>query len=459
MPWDLSAANGLFLALLLAAAAALAALFGALRRIAAAGGGYKAKVLASAVFVSGRRPSDVLAADVCLDDFWILRLFRASVDEARKRVTVRFLGLFSPRTALYRPGLGCALAAGCPPRLSAPAAVPAGSGEPGPWETVEPSPALKALVQSAFTEPDPGKLRRTRALLVVSDGRLLAEAYAPGIAPATPLCGWSMSKSVLALLVGAAVGRGLLKLSDAALLPEWCGPGDPRARITLEDLLRMRSGLAFDETYADPFSDVVQSLFALPDAAAAAAARPLEAAPGTLWRYASGTSNIVSRVLRRALERAGADYHRFPREALFGPVGMGTALFETDAAGTFVGSSFVYAAARDWARLGQLVLADGVWDGRRVLPEGWARFISTPTPQSPEGCYGAHWWTKVAREMGGDCAAAGRLPADAFHAFGHEAQCLTVVPSRRLVVVRLGLSVKVDAWNHAEFLDGVLAVI
>ncbi len=286
----------------------------------------------------------------------------------------------------------------------------------------------------------------------------MAEAYAPGFAAETPLCGWSMSKSVMALLVGAAAGRGLLSVGDKALLPEWSGPGDPRAALTLEDLLRMRSGLAFDETYADPLSDVTQTLFAMPDSGAAAAAKGLVYPPGSTWKYASGTSNIVSRVLRRALARGGLDYHRFPREALFGPLGMGTALFETDAAGTFVASSFVYAAARDWARLGQLCLEDGVWEGRRLLPEGWVRFLSTPTPQSVGDCYGAHWWTKVAREMGGDTPAAQRLPP-AYHAFGHEAQCLSVVPSRRVVVVRLGLSVKVDAWNHAEFLDRLLNVL
>jgi CubicO group peptidase (beta-lactamase class C family) len=458
MPLDLVASDGLGLALLVLGAGACVPLGSALRRLGEAGGGYKAKVLASAVFVSGRRPEDVLAADVRFDDYLILRLFRASVDLARKRVTVRFLGLLTPRTAVFRPGLGCALAGGRPPRVAGPVELPAGSGQPGPWETAEASAALKRLVDAGFSEPDPNKLRRTRALLVVKDGRLVAEAYAPGFSKETPFCGWSMSKSVLALLVGAAAGRGLLRTSDRALLPEWAGPGDPRGAVTLEDLLRMRSGLAFDETYADPLSDVTQSLFALPDSAAAAAAKPLLYPPGTWWKYASGTSNIVSKVLRRALERGGLDYHRFPREALFGPLGMGTALFETDAAGTFVGSSFVYAAARDWARLGRLCLQDGVWEGRRLLPEGWVKFLSTPTPQSVGDCYGAHWWTKVAREMGGDSEAARRLPP-AFHAFGHEGQCLSVVPSAKLVVVRLGLSVKVDAWNHAEFLDSLLKAI
>lgn len=459
MPFDRLAGDPIGLLLLVASAAGAWRAVGFLERLGRAGAGYKAKVLASAVFVCGRAPEDALAADVRFDDYRILRLFRASVDAARRRVTVRFLGLFTPRTAVYRPGLGCALAEGCPPRLSGPASAPAGDGKAASFETVPAPPALAELVRSAFAEPDPAKLRRTRALLVVKDGRLLAEAYAPGFGPDTPLCGWSMSKSVLGVLVGAAAGRGLLSPSDRGLLPEWSGPGDPRAALTLEDLLRMRSGLEFAERYADPASDVVQSLFALPDAAGYAADKPLAQPPGVEWRYASGTSNLVSRVLRRALERRGLDYHRFPREALFGPLGLGTAVFETDAAGTFVGSSFVYAAPRDWARLGQLMLQDGVWEGRRLLPEGWVRFLTAPTPQAPDACYGAHWWLKVAREMGGDSEAARRLPPDAYHALGHEAQCLTVVPSRRLVVVRMGLSVRVDAWNHAEFLDELLRTV
>ncbi len=425
----------------------LGRLLGWLGRLADAGAGYKAKVLASAVFVSGRGAASALAEDVALDSYRILRLFRAKVGPSS--VTASFLGL-RPRTAVFRPGRGVTLGANLSD-VPAPASSLLG-------EVVPPAPSLPA-VDAAFAEPNPARLRRTRAVLVMVDGRVVAERYAPGFGPGTPLCGWSMTKSVLGSLIGAAALGGFLKPGDKALLPAWNGPGDARGSLTLEDLLRMRSGLSFAEVYADPASDVTQMLFALPDTARYAAAKPLEAVPGTLWRYSSGTSNIVSGVLRRALERAGADYHAFPRRALFGPLGMDSAVLEADEAGTFVGSSFMYASARDWARFGQLHLQDGVWEGRRLLPEGWVRFMTTPTPQSPGGCYGAHWWLKVAREMGGESAAARDLPADAYHAFGHEGQCLTVIPSRGLVAVRLGLSIYIDAWNHAEFLAALLAAL
>jgi CubicO group peptidase (beta-lactamase class C family) len=259
-----------------------------------------------------------------------------------------------------------------------------------------------------------------------------------------------MTKSVLGALVGVATGRGALRLDQTALLKEW---HDTRAGISLHDLLRMRSGLRFAEKYANPASDVVQMLFALDDAAGYAASRPLAHPPGTHWQYSSGTTNILSLVLKRAL---GAGYHAFPRHALFDPLGMDSAIFETDAAGTFIGSSFLFATARDWARFGQLFLQDGVWNGARLLPEGWVRLSTTPTPQAPPGLYGAHWWLALQKELGGGTPDAARIPTDAFHALGHEGQCLTVIPSRGLVVVRLGLSIHIDAWNHAAFLTRLL---
>lgn len=216
----------------------------------------------------------------------------------------------------------------------------------------------------------------------------------------------------------------------------------------------MRSGLRFAEVYSDPLSDVTRMLFAEPDAAGFAASRPLESPPGERWQYASGTSNILSLVARKAVGEEG--YLSWPRRALFDPVGMSSAVMETDASGTFVASSFLYATARDWARFGKLFLDGGLAGGKRVLPEGWAAFCASPTPQSPDGRYGAHWWLKLSKELGGETPAAARIPKDAFHALGHEGQCLTVIPSRGLVVVRLGLSIDVSAWDHAAFLAGVL---
>ncbi|MDE2509608.1 MAG: serine hydrolase, partial [Elusimicrobia bacterium] len=246
-------------------------------------------------------------------------------------------------------------------------------------------------------------------------------------------------------------------LSDKNLLAEWRAPGDPRAEITLEDLLRMRGGLAFTEIYSNPLSDVTRMLFDGPDAGGFAASRPLAHAPGTHWQYASGTTNILSLIARRKLGES--DYPFWPRRALFDPLGMRSAVLETDASGTFVGSSFLFATARDWARFGELHRLDGVWAGRRILPEGWVTLVTTPTPQAPNERYGAHWWLKLSKDLGGETAAAKKLPPDAFHALGHEGQCVSVIPSRGLVVVRLGLSIDITAWDHAAFLACVLDAV
>lgn len=419
-----------------------------LRRIAAVGCAYKAKVLASALFVSRLDLDPDEAPEVSAEAYSIMRLFKAKVDRDAKRVTVSAFGLLS-RSARWRPGLGAALEA----RPLPPAAERHEPAKPGelPVRGVD---ALLPVVAAAFGEPDPKKLRRTRAIVVLRDGVIVAEGYAPGVSMTTPLNGWSMTKSVMSALVGTLVADGKLSLEDKSLLPQWRTPGDPRAGISVEDLLRMRSGLRFAEVYSDPLSDVTRMLFAEPDAGGFAASRPLESPPGAKWQYASGTSNILSLLARKAVGEA--DYQAWPRRVLFDPAGMSSAVMETDASGTFVASSFLYATARDWARFGKLFLDDGVAAGRRVLPPGWARFCATPTPQSDEGRYGAHWWLKLSKEMGGGTPAAARIPEDAFHALGHEGQCVTVIPSRGLVVVRLGLAIDVSAWDHAAFLAAVL---
>ena len=308
------------------------------------------------------------------------------------------------------------------------------------------------MVDRAFTEPNPKRRRRTRAVVVVRDGEIVAEQYAAGFDAAMALPGWSMAKSVLNAFIGILVGEKRLSLNDTAVLPQWQAP-DPRSAITIEDLLRMRSGLKFSEVYSDFSSDVVEMLFNQPDSAGYAASQPLVFPPGGTWSYASGTTNILSAIVRRVV---GDHYLNWPRQVLFDPLEMTSAILEPDASGTFVCSSFMLATARDWARFGELFLHDGVWNGRRILPEGWVTYSTMPTPQSPDGNFGAHWWLKLQPEIGGGTAAAARLPADTFFAIGHEAQTLTVIPSRRLVVVRLGMSIYIDAWNQAQFLAELL---
>jgi CubicO group peptidase (beta-lactamase class C family) len=191
-------------------------------------------------------------------------------------------------------------------------------------------------------------------------------------------------------------------------------------------------------------------LYDCPDMGAYAASLPLTAAPGTVWSYSSGTTNILSAIIRRTV--GDEMYRDWPRRALFDPLGMTSAVMEPDASGTFVGSSYMLATARDWARFGQLWLDNGRCDGRVVLAEDWIRFSTTPTAESPDGRYGAHWWLKLNPEIGGSDAVARTIAPNAFFAVGHEGQTLSIIPSKRLVVVRLGASIYIDAWNQAAFI-------
>jgi CubicO group peptidase (beta-lactamase class C family) len=442
-------------ATLVATAAALFWAWARLWRVAAIGAAYRSKVLCSIVFGTGRTIDPQHVEDVSADSYWPLRIFRSRVDQVARTVTSSLFGLRS-RTATYRPGLGATLflpTANVQVRTTSRSSADLPASASTASLKARPTSNLQRVVDRAFTEPNPKRLRRTRAIVVLHDGDIVAEQYAPGFDATVRLPGWSMAKSVLNALVGILVGEQRLSLQDTALMPQW-QPPDPRAAITLEDLLRMRSGLKFSELYSDFSSDVIEMLFNQPDTAAYAARQPLSFAPGKTWSYASGNSNIVSAIVRRTVgDRA---YFDWPRAALFDPIGMTSATLEPDAAGTFVCSSFMLATAHDWARFGQLFLQDGVWDGRRILPVDWVTFSTTPTTPSLLGNFGAHWWLKLGPEIGGGTDAAARIPRDAFFAIGHEAQTLTVIPSQRMVAVRLGLSVHIDAWNQAEFIAELL---
>lgn len=432
-------------------------------RLALVGAGFAAKNVCSAVFVSGR------TLEAAIEDLRAYRstpldLARVTLDRDRRTAAGSLFGL-ARREAVYRDGLGCTLAIGTTTEALRQAGAPMPA--PGPrvaqWpdgdadEAPPASPALARALDEAFAEADDQPPRRTRAVVVVRAGRIVAERYAPGTTRATRLPGWSMAKSVTAALAGVLVAEGRLKPDASGLLAAWRAPGDPRAGVTLEQLLRMSSGLEFDETYANPLSDVVYMLFGTGDAAGFAAGKPLAHPPGTRWAYASGTTNVLMRAMREALADDRA-YLALPRRALFDRIGMASALMEPDAAGTFVGSSLMYATARDWARFGLLALNDGVANGSRVLPEGWVRFMTTPAPAAPEGEYAAHWWRKLGPNRGAG-ARAPQLPPDAFHATGHGGQHVTVVPSRGAVIVRLGHAIDRGAWDQDAFAARVLAAL
>jgi CubicO group peptidase (beta-lactamase class C family) len=307
----------------------------------------------------------------------------------------------------------------------------------GSWPTgMTGRAALDQLLDEAFDTSGP--LAETYAVVVIQGGRLVAERYGGSeprsdgtipVGPQSTLLSWSTAKSMVHAGVGILVGEGRLHLEEEAPVPSWTAVGDPRRAITVEQLLEMRDGLDFTEDYVDKgVSDVMEMLWGegRDDVAAFAADRPLVTAPGSAFHYSSGTSNIVSGIVARLLG-PGEPYRRFLLDRLFGPIGATSAIPAFDAAGTWVASSTVYAPASDFARFGLLYLRDGVWEGRRVLPEGWVDHGRRPRSVDPTDgqVHGAHWWVVGDRH-------------GTFWASGYGGQSITICPALDLVVVRLG---------------------
>ncbi|MFP1633558.1 serine hydrolase domain-containing protein [Zhengella sp. ZM62] len=412
---------------------------------------YAAKIVCSNVFIAGRDADAVMATDVQAPGHPVFRAISVSVERsgAQPGVTAKLLGLFGAGHAVWRgEGLGCSSApdGGLLARTDATLPLRAGAANAEAlWpngEQVAPSqdPAITTVLDDAGLA-GPGM----RAIVVVHKGRIIGERYGEGFDPQTPLLGWSMTKTVTAAIIGALVKEGRLALDQSALYDSWAG--DERNGISLESLLEMSSGLAWNEGYGD-VSDVTRMLYLEEDMAAFAASKPYDPENGNpdgdgLFNYSSGTSVLLSDIWMRASQNPVS----YPWEALFGPLGMTSATFEMDAAGTFVGSSYLYASARDWARFGQLLLQRGAWDGRSLLPAGYVDWMVEPAPASraPWGgyTYGRHVWLvgprgDIPRDR--DPEAAFDLPGDTYWLRGHDGQTIAVLPSHELVVVRMGLT-------------------
>lgn len=398
--------------------------------------GYSAKIVCSNVFIAGRDADQVMADDVQSPGHWLLRYMTVSVDPEAKTTSVALLGLFGKSIAVARDGLGCtSLPDGDLSGLAA-VTVPGFSAAPAdlPWPQggrVDPAAApklLSILDDSNLTGPG------MRGMVVVKDGRVVAERYGEGFGPDTPLLGWSMTKTITAGLIGTLVGAGRMDVSATGLYPAW--QDDARASISVADLMAMSSGLEFNEDYGD-VTDVTRMLFLQPDMAGFAAGKSLVGQVGQSFSYSSGTSVILSKLWQDA---AGADTAlTWPRQALFDPIGMRSAVLEMDQAGTYTGSSYLYATARDWARYGLLLLQKGTWEGRQILPPGYVDWMTEPAPAS-NGLYGRGqlWMQGPADDEEAEIAMG--IPADAFWMLGHDGQSTAIIPSRNMVVVRLGLT-------------------
>lgn len=436
--------------LLVLGVVALAAWFlVAFGRIAA---GYAATITALQVFGSGDELATVSAERLQLPLGLGRALHVSLVADGVERVArARFLGLIE-RRAVWRPGLGAtrsAEGARLEPAALEDLVPPLSEAEPWPLgesEQLAPLPAdvraaLEAALDRAFLDPHSGRALGTHAALVVLDGRLVAERYRPGYDRHTLLLGWSMTKSVTATLCARLIALGRLAgVEEPVRVPEWSAADDPRRVLTHDHLLRMTSGLAFFANYELPWSDSLRMLFASGDVARYAAEKDLLHPPGTVWSYSDGTSNLLARSVRLLAADDEEGRRLFPQRALFAPLRMSTAVISVDAAGNWVGSSLMQASARDWGRFGWLIANDGVFEGERLLPEGWVDYVARATPGSPERGYGAHFWRYDAER--GRTAEGKPFPpilGGVIYASGHEGQYVWIDRARRLVLVRLGV--------------------
>jgi len=421
-----------------------------------------AQIMCSAVFITGLDP-DFAAENVgyfTAPYAERAKLGKPVIDRAAKTVSVAVPG-GAVRVAKYVGGQGCVTFPAGKNSLdfvprpvksllpdAATVAWPMGDELPkGPLPAQVDRAKLDRAMDAAFASP----AGMTAAMVVTWRGRIIAERYAPGITAHTPLESWSMGKSVTAALMGILIQQGAYSLWEPAPIPEWQAPGDPRAKIRVADLLRMSSGLRirapYDPDYdpTGPYPDHLYLYTGSVNSFHYAATRPLQWPPNTVGRYRNTDPVLINYLIRLAVERRGADYLEFPQQALFDAIGVRTMVIETDPFGDFLTQGYDLAAARDWARLGNLYLQDGVWNGRRILPEGYIDFVSTLAPAwvaDGRPIYGGFFW------INGDGALP--VPQDTYYMAGAGGQYTMIIPSHELVVVRLGHS-KGDEIGSADF--------
>ena len=459
------------LALLLAAVVAALLYLG----IPTNAAGMAAKGVCSAAFVAKRPVANLLADDV-LPASPVLKLISLDIDEKEKRVNARFAGLFA-RTAVWMPNRGCVLdVAGSQmasdsyfyaPRNRTPQPWPDGN-TPSPkeqWAKGINEAALNGLVAQVFAGAGDPKAANARGFAVLHQNKLVALQTAPGFDAETPLHGWSMAKTVTGMLVhkisadnGPTLNSPVVNAFPIGREPAWVAPwrNDARKNIRVSDLLYMRDGLANVESY-EPWGAVPNMLWGSPNAAAFAATAAPESPPGNRWRYLSQTAMLLSAVARSRFPTDG-EYWNYPKRNLFQDIGADSAVMETDTNGNWVGSSYLWASVGDWARLGQLMLQDGRWGERQVLPPGWLARAKTPATNNGEGLgYGAQTWL-YGIPQAGTCKGRG-IPDDTLAMVGHWGQLVAMVPSRQAVIVRLGWTFDRKQFDGCQLIADVLKVL
>jgi CubicO group peptidase (beta-lactamase class C family) len=425
--------------------------------------------LCAGLYVVGRDyqrdPETVVAQDIArFPAFRWEGSFEYDVDAENQSVTVTAPGA-PARTATYYGDQGCVIhERGSPAIHFRPVVVPSSLPDPAeqPWPTGDlnrtappPPDASSQALDSVLDWAMDGAGQNTRALVVVYRGKIIAERYAPGFSGHTPQISWSQGKSITAALVGVLVQQGELELDQPAPVPEWhTDPEDPRREIRIRDLFHMSSGLDFknygvgDSLSYTSANEHFMIYFDAVNVFEHAINQPLDIPPNTQFRYRNSDPLTLGRIIRQTVEARGEDYLGFPQRALFDRIGMRDVVLETDTYGNFIMTGYDFVSAYDWARFGLLHLWDGVWEGERILPEGWVEFVSTPTPTDPGRNYGGLFWVNA----GG---ALPDVPRDAFWPAGWMGQNTVIIPSLDMVIVRLGPS----PGGSDRYLNDVIAGI
>ena len=406
--------------------------------------GAVADAVCAKTFVSGLDPQTVFTESMERPGIRRLRwLMRYRLDRAQQIVDTSLLGLLGSRAA-FHDGLGCVRLHGSREpyllksdfdALRTPKNPPLLPEIAGPAVVAPADPLLKAALDHAFEEPASPPFRRTKAVVVIHDGKVIAERYADGVGVDTPLPGFSMTKSVVNALLGILTLQGGTTPSLPAPIPEWHGATDPRREIEVLHLMRMTTGLALDETNSG--FDPSNQMYLYDDMAGFAAKAPLIAPPGTRWHYSSATTQLLARIIRD-ITGGPEQTLAFAWRELFNPLGIRSATLEFDASGTLQGSANMLASARDWARFGLLYLNDGEIGGHRILPDDWVGFSASATLDTD---YGAGFWTNRSENSNAKGRVGLGIPRDAFFASGYLGQRVVILPTQHLVIARLGDSV------------------
>lgn len=396
--------------------------------------GFSSKSVASGHFLDNRSLAVIEAGDNAID---MIDLADNSIHTTEKYAEASVYGL-KTRRAVYREGLGAVLINDdYDPK--APYLVPKRNFTiqkdiPFPYGDAEPEKpsftnvdylSLQKAVDMAFAPNNKGK-KSTRAVVVVYKDKIIAEKYAPNFNKNSRLLGWSMTKSITSTLFGVLQKQGKIKVTQKAPIAEWAK--DARKDISIHNLLQMNSGLEWDENY-DAISDVTKMLFQESDMTQSQIDKPLVGKPNATWNYSSGTTNLLSGILRKQF-KTHQEYLDFWYSGLIDKIGMHSMIVETDLKGNYVGSSYAWANARDWAKFGLLYLHNGNWNGEQIVESSWSQYVATPTPTS-DGQYGAQFWLNSSGTMP-DC------PKDIYYADGYQGQRVFIIPSKEMVIVRLG---------------------